>query len=77
MVVGPGLYDDLCTRAREDADAVAAMVIILGGRGGSGFSVQSSSHVHDKVMQTLPGLLRMMADEIERDLDTRLGPDER
>lgn len=40
MSTGAGKYDELCTYVREQADAQAAVVIVLGGKRGSGFSVQ-------------------------------------
>lgn len=41
MTEGPGRYDDLCTIVREKANAAAALVIVLGGDRGSGFSMQA------------------------------------
>jgi hypothetical protein len=61
MPVGPGKYDDLATLVREQADAKAVVVIVLGGTAGSGFSVQS---VEGDISARLPALLRMVADEI-------------
>ena len=52
---GPGKYDDICTVARERTDAQAAIVIIINGVLGSGFSLQS-----DVVVQ-LPDMLETMA----------------
>ena len=37
---GPGVYDDLATDARLKARAAGVVLIVLGGRKGSGFSVQ-------------------------------------
>lgn len=56
---GPGKYDDICTQAREDAEAEGVILMVLDGTKGSGFSCQSSAQ----------HLLRYMADEIERDND--------
>jgi hypothetical protein len=61
MPAGPGKYDDLATEARTRAQARAAIVIIVGGTKGSGFSVQ----VEDGVILSLPAVLRMVADEID------------
>ena len=68
MTVGAGKYDHVCTLARERAGALAAVVIILGGRHGNGFSVQSVQSAQDSVMKSLPSLLRNMANQIEADL---------
>jgi hypothetical protein len=42
MSVGPGVYDDLCTKVREEAEAHTAIVIVMGGKYGPGFSLQSA-----------------------------------
>lgn len=41
MAVGPGRYDELCTYVREQSQALAAVVIVVDGNKGSGFSVQT------------------------------------
>jgi hypothetical protein len=63
MPIGPGIYDDLCTEARERARAAGCILIILGGACGSGFSCQASP----AATQELPAFLRELADQIERD----------
>jgi hypothetical protein len=40
MPIGPGKYDDLCTYVLETAKAEGAVVIVIRGERGSGFSVQ-------------------------------------
>lgn len=40
MSDGPGKYDDLCTYVREEANAAGAVVIVINGERGSGFSIQ-------------------------------------
>lgn len=62
-MVGPGRYDDLCTHVRETAKAEGAAVIVLHGTSGSGFSVQ----VPPQMAIALPSMLRMLADDIEKD----------
>jgi hypothetical protein len=42
VAVGPGKYDDLCTYVREKTVAAGAIVIVIGGARGSGFSVQGT-----------------------------------
>lgn len=61
---GPGKYDDLCIYVREQAKAEGAIVIVLGGHKGSGFSVQLPILAADR----LPTILRETADKIEKDL---------
>lgn len=61
MAQGPGRYDDLCTYVRERAQAEAAIVIVLGGRHGAGFSVQVEGPRAEEVAARLPGILESMA----------------
>lgn len=67
-MLGPGRYDDLCNEARRKSGAVGAALIIFGGKDGHGFSVQAPIFV----LNDLPGVLRYMADEIEKDLSSRV-----
>ncbi|MGH8609138.1 MAG: hypothetical protein ACREX9_17510 [Gammaproteobacteria bacterium] len=60
-MLGPGKYDALCTHVRETALAQAAIVIVLGGNNGSGFSVQTPNL---QVLDKLPDLLETIAREI-------------
>lgn len=64
MPIGSGRYDELCTVTREKAEAAGAILIILGGKLGSGFSVQ----IPDRDVHAVPKLLREMAGVIEADL---------
>ena len=68
-MIGEGKYDDICTRAREQAQATAAIVIILEGNKGSGFSLQADMRVYETMTARLPALLRDMAAQIEKDLN--------
>lgn len=61
MPVGPGRYDDLCTYVREKAQARGAIVIVIDGNRGAGFSVQAPLDVCADLAQTL----RTVADQIE------------
>lgn len=63
-MIGPGKYDDECTIVRESTNAQAAIVIVLGGKKGAGFSCQARG-VH--VLTGLPGILRNIASQIEDD----------
>jgi len=69
MAIGAGKYDDLTTRAREAAEAECAILIILRGNKGDGFSVQAPL----PIVAGLPELLRIMANQIEADLHAPAG----
>jgi len=58
----PGKYNDICTLARLSAEAKGAVVIILEGRTGNGFSIQCQPGA----AKILPDLLRVIAADIER-----------
>jgi len=64
MAIGPGKYDQLCTEAREKAKGRGAILIILEGGKGFGFSVQAQ--IED--LLKLPKVLRIVAKTIEEDL---------
>jgi hypothetical protein len=61
----PGKYDALATSVRERTNAVGVVMIVLAGDQGHGFSVQT---LDPSLEQSLPTLLRYIADNIERDL---------
>ena len=60
MPLGPGRYDDLCTLVREQANATGAIVIIIGGPAGDGFSCQGDI----ATLLRLPGMLEDIAAKI-------------
>lgn len=62
-MIGPGKYDDLCTYVRKKAEAQGALILIINGNKGLGFSCQMT--LNDALR--LPIMLRVMADEIEAD----------
>jgi hypothetical protein len=62
MPAGPGKYDDLCTLVREQAEAPAALIIIIGGNRGTGFSCQTTLPPPD-----IAKLLEEVAATIRRD----------
>jgi len=64
MALGPGKYDDLCTYVWTQSHAEGALVIILNGDHGQGFSCQASP----MLLRRLPGILRDMAAQIDKDL---------
>jgi hypothetical protein len=60
-MLGPGKYDSLCTKVREEAKAAGAIVLIFDGEKGSGFSCQATL----EITNNLANMLRSMADQIE------------
>ena len=66
MALGPGIYDDACTQARLATEAMGAILIIVEGKSGSGFSVQAPL----PLLALLPGILRDLANRIEADVGT-------
>jgi hypothetical protein len=69
MAIGPGKYDDLCTYVAEQAGTIVtggvAIVIIVGGNRGSGFSTQADL----KTMSIVPDLLEAVAAQIRADME--------
>lgn len=61
---GPGKYDDIATRARTDAKAQGVLLVVIGGKDGSGFSAQ----LPPELLITIPEILRDMARQIDRQL---------
>ena len=60
-MIGPGKYDDICTKAREATNAEGAILLIFNGEHGQGFSCQLPPHL----MPAVPSMLRYIADEID------------
>ncbi|MES2729969.1 MAG: hypothetical protein V4621_07765 [Pseudomonadota bacterium] len=65
MSHGPGKYDPICTKVREETEAAFACVIISHGNQGSGFSVQS---VSPKLLNAIPDILESIAKQIRTDM---------
>ena len=61
----PGPYDEVCAEAQEATDASAIVLLVLGGKRGSAFSFDA---VDPLIARRLPGLLRFVASEIEREI---------
>lgn len=59
---GPSKYDKECAAIRIATEARSALLIVLGGKRGNGFSAQT----HPADAMVIPELLRIMADEIEK-----------
>jgi hypothetical protein len=60
MAFGPGKYDDLCTLVRERAEATGAIVIVIDGNRGNGFSCQAGVGT----LLELPDILEKLAEQI-------------
>jgi hypothetical protein len=60
-MIGPGKYDDACTLVREMTDATCAVVVVIGGSKGSGFSVQTA---HPISANTLAVVLETVARQL-------------
>lgn len=58
MATGPGKYDELCSDVRIEAEAAVAIVIVINGKLGSGFSMQS---VAPNAARFVPAILEDVA----------------
>ncbi len=56
----PGKYDDLCTMAREAAQADGVVLMVINGKSGSGLSVQVSPEMAFQLPDTLEELAKAM-----------------
>ena len=63
MTIGPGVYDEEATMARESTHAQAVALIVIRGDKGSGFACQAD----EAAVLDLPAVLRSLADQIEAD----------
>jgi len=63
MALGPGVYDDACTKAREETGGEGVLLIVIRGTKGTGFSCQATPHV----TAALPDVLEDVAAQIRRD----------
>ena len=68
MALGPGKYDDACSRVREEVgfsegDVGGVLLIVIGGHHGNGFSCQADL----ETTLRLPDLLENIAAQIRRD----------
>jgi hypothetical protein len=60
MALGPGKYDSLCTYVREQARARGAIVIVIDGKHGFGFSCQTDI----LTLTELPEMLENIAEQL-------------
>lgn len=68
-MLGPGKYDDLCTYVRTHAQAKGALLLVIAGNKGGGFSCQADLETTLK----LPGILRLLASQLEAEGPLRAG----
>jgi hypothetical protein len=71
MALGAGKYDALCTLVREATEAKVAIVVIVAGNRGSGFSAQMASERDIKMsvqlratITVLESLLKAMKEDL-------------
>jgi len=64
MAVGKGRYDEICEAVREETGAFGAILLIMDGDRGNGFSVQ----VPPEVLGRVPELLQHLADAIQEEV---------
>ncbi len=64
---GPGKYDREAERALVATDADGVLLIILGGRLGSGFSMTGRESERARALALVPNVLREVAAQMERD----------
>lgn len=64
MTIGPGKYDELCTYLRRLTRADGAVIIVINGENGSGFSCQADL----QTTALLPELLEKLARDIRGDI---------
>lgn len=70
MPQGPGKFDAECEELLKEHHAEVVMVVVLGGKRGSGFSLSTTNP------QRLPEVIKVMrsaADQIEKDMLNALG----
>jgi hypothetical protein len=68
MAIGPGKYDTLCSYVRKQAEARGAIIIVLGGKHGFGFSCQTDV----VTLARLPDILESIVAQLREDLMTDL-----
>ena len=65
MALGPSRYDATAEAVLLLTGAHGVVLGIIGGNQGSGFAIKATADLHLQ----LPGILRQIADEIERDME--------
>lgn len=66
MTFGPGKYDDLCTYVREAAgiEEGGALVIIIGGKLGNGFSLQADFETSIAIADVLENVAKQIRKDV-------------
>lgn len=64
MPLGRGKYDDVCSYVSWKTEAAAALVIVIGGNKGAGFSLQTADPA---ILEALPDLLEHVAKQLRAD----------
>ena len=62
---GPGKYDEECTQAFQATQADSVVLLVMNGKKGNGFSVQTRNM---QFVKDLPDLLQTMALLIKHDI---------
>lgn len=65
MAEGAGKYDDLCVEVLRKTNADCAIVLVVNGNRGNGFSVNSLDH---DFIFILPDILEDIASQIRQDV---------
>jgi hypothetical protein len=63
-MIGPGKYDDLTTVLQQTTGAQGLVLVVVGGRLGSGFSCQTEHH---DLLLVMARAMRKAADQMEQD----------
>jgi len=61
-MIGPGKYNEHCATVRTVAQARGVLLLVIAGNQGTGFECQGDP----EIILELPGLLRGMAEELEK-----------
>jgi hypothetical protein len=64
MPIGPGKYDDICSKIRQEVNAKGVVLLILGGDKGDGFSCQAEKHL----LECLRLCLEQSAEAMKQDI---------
>lgn len=67
-MIGPGKYNSMCDKVREDLNAEGVILIVYGGVLGDGFEAQLPA----AIAHNMPRVLRQVADQIEASSSPKL-----
>lgn len=71
MPIGQGKYDDTVTKLREELEADAVVVLVIGGSKGHGFSCQAPP----EIIKNMPDMFEAVAHQMRKDLSNNLHPE--